>query len=713
MTNRRNRIPGVAPDAERNIAALVTQLDDRLRVLERRSGRAGVVEQDTAAKVGEFLNIEAPAAGLTIVLPQPVPALRNARVTLNFRNANPVRIVSILGEVNGFPFVINDVTGTFDAVCDGLDGWNVQTGVSPEGNPAAALDAHYLVGLANASLPNAAVADDTVTVAFSYTPGGTAEWTLQALTGAVETTVGTLATRFRGIRTNSTLQTPRTFLHFIDTNTVTWVPADDSANDEWEMRAHARAGNIRDNGSLEDPQAFLNFVNQTYITFTLVQDVPNQEIEVRAGFLGSFYNENSVGSIQTPFISYNDSTMLDAELTDNTGTSGYVDITFELKPQSAARVIGRARGAGVGIPTALTPNQTAAVLRWDSQDDLNVAGLTTDATIAEDTTSLRFSNGGATGIIRSIAAPSEEGQLVFPEMTTGGGDEFIYVHEDTSQTAANRIRCPGDRPFRGTSAGPPHALFYWPRSNRWAVIGPVGGHHAAIVEIDEHFDWNSGSSVIEGATPTFINFTSSNHSWAAAADPNVGPAANYQTINNVAAHRGILRIATAEETDDAFSLFLGRDTDGTLNTTDDLYDSDNIQRFACWVRIPTATSVKVIVGFVEDAANTDGGTEFIGFVADTAGSTSTTNWVMRCRAASTNTDTDTGVAFSTAWHKLEWFRYDEYVIFYVNRVFAGIISTNVPNGGGTIALRVQTLTAAERTLDVDRVIVEVLEQSMD
>lgn len=378
-----------------------------------------------------------------------------------------------------------------------------------------------------------------------------------------------------------------------------------------------------------------------------------------------------------------------------------------------ARIKGRARGASLGPPQDLTGTEAGSILRFGTTEDKNVAGLATSVVIGAGTTNLRFSNGGATGIIRSIAAPTEEGQIVFPEMTTGGGDEFVYVHEDTSQTAADRVQCPGNRPFRGNSGGPPHMLYYAGRSNRWTIIGPVGGHHAAIVDIDEHFDWAIFPSAIEGSVPTFINFTSSNHSWAAAADPNVGPAANYQSINNELSHRGILRITTAEDNGDAFALYLGRDVDGTLNVNDDLYDSDNIQHFACWLRIPTATSIRVIAGFCEAVNNIAGGTEFIGFEADTSGGISTTNWVLVCRTDSVSTNVDSGVAFGTAWHKLEWFRYDEYVIFYINRVFAGLISTNVPNGGGTIALRVQTRTTAERSLDVDRVIVEVLESSMD
>lgn len=136
MAKDRIVIPGIPTDAARVIIERMRAQDERLAILERRGGRPGVVTTDTAAKVGELLNIEAPTDGLTIVLPQSTQRLRNARVTLAFRNSNPVRIVCVLGTVNGDDFVLNDRPGTYDAICDGIGGWSVQVGVSEEGSGA-------------------------------------------------------------------------------------------------------------------------------------------------------------------------------------------------------------------------------------------------------------------------------------------------------------------------------------------------------------------------------------------------------------------------------------------------------------------------------------------------------------------------------------------------------------------------------------------------
>lgn len=172
---RRTRIPGVPSDAERNIESIVREFEGRLLKLERKSGRPGFVSANTAASAGEFLNVEAPAEGLTIIFPEATPALRNARVALAFRNTNPVKLVAIGGTVNREEFVVNTATGQFDAVCNGLDGWEVALGVSSSGS---AFDAQYVLGAAHGSLPNGAVATDSTEINVTVTPGTTATWAL-------------------------------------------------------------------------------------------------------------------------------------------------------------------------------------------------------------------------------------------------------------------------------------------------------------------------------------------------------------------------------------------------------------------------------------------------------------------------------------------------------------------------------------------------------
>jgi hypothetical protein len=130
-------IPGSDRDLARVIEEIRREHDQRLALLERKGGRAGVVISSTAANIGEFLNIAGSSSEtIDIVLPESTQARRNGRVTLAFRNSNPVRIVAINGTVNGETFVLNDRPGTYDAICDGLGGWAVQVGVSEAGSGA-------------------------------------------------------------------------------------------------------------------------------------------------------------------------------------------------------------------------------------------------------------------------------------------------------------------------------------------------------------------------------------------------------------------------------------------------------------------------------------------------------------------------------------------------------------------------------------------------
>lgn len=175
MSNRRTRLPSLDSDAEFTITDELGGVNDRLRQLERKGGRAGIVRADTAAKAGEFLNIEGPSAGLTVILPQPTAALRDSRVTLCFRNKNPVRIVCLRGLVNREAFVINGAIGTFEAICDGLDGWSVETGVSSGGSPE---NAEYILGVAHTSLPNGRVATDSTEIDADLTVPNIASWAL-------------------------------------------------------------------------------------------------------------------------------------------------------------------------------------------------------------------------------------------------------------------------------------------------------------------------------------------------------------------------------------------------------------------------------------------------------------------------------------------------------------------------------------------------------
>jgi hypothetical protein len=170
MAKDRLVIPGIPSDAARAIIERLRAAEERLALLERKGGRPGVVTSDTAAKVGELLNIEGPSGStLTVILPESTPALRNGRVTLAFRNNNPVRVVAVQGTVNGAAFVLNDRPGTYDAVADGLGGWAVQVGVSDAGSGAGGGGGSVETDLAGLSVLGRAASTDGAMAAITAT----------------------------------------------------------------------------------------------------------------------------------------------------------------------------------------------------------------------------------------------------------------------------------------------------------------------------------------------------------------------------------------------------------------------------------------------------------------------------------------------------------------------------------------------------------------
>lgn len=356
MAPRRTRIPGISQDAERNINQTTGDLEDRVRKLERKPGRAGRVISDTAAKAGEFLNVEAPPAGLTVIFPEPVPSLLNARITLSFRNTNPVRLVCIRGEVNRETFVVNTAIGTFEAICDGLDGWSVETGLTSTGS---SVDAEYLVGAAHGSLPSARVATDSTEVDVDLTVANVASWALRtasvvfgklqnltglSVLGRAANSAGVMAaiTAAAGdhyLRSN----TAGTALEFgnpastsiINTAGTFQVAAFSGAISRAQNALTTQFSGIRDNGSLETARGFLNFLSTASDTVvSLTQDAGNDEIEFRVSTLGSFYALNGVGAIQTKFISFDSGSDTVAALVDNTGGSGYINVSYSVNKTS-------------------------------------------------------------------------------------------------------------------------------------------------------------------------------------------------------------------------------------------------------------------------------------------------------------------------------------------------------------------------------------------
>jgi hypothetical protein len=129
-------IPGVPIEAELSIAEQLARLVARLDALERVPTAPEVQTRTFAAKEGQFLTVEAPTSGLVALLPKARPQNRGKRITFNFRNANPVRLLAVDGLVNNQPTVVSTSPGTFDAISDGATGWYVTQLATATGSEA-------------------------------------------------------------------------------------------------------------------------------------------------------------------------------------------------------------------------------------------------------------------------------------------------------------------------------------------------------------------------------------------------------------------------------------------------------------------------------------------------------------------------------------------------------------------------------------------------
>jgi hypothetical protein len=262
----RKRIPGLTPESERAVNALLQELDERILRLETKPGRPGVLTTNTVAREGEFLTFEAPATGLQCVLPTPTAANRNARVTLSFKNANPVRLTCLKGTINRANFVINSAPGTIECICDGDTGWSVDTGLSSSGS---ATDAAYLVSVAHGSLPNARVATDSTEIDADTTVPSVISWALRTASVTLAKLQDLTGLSVLGRAANSTgvmaAITASTIRHVVRLN-------NDGDQLEWGYPVRVTVGGEADLGDFY----LLNFVQGTNADWTLTDEGSGQ-----------------------------------------------------------------------------------------------------------------------------------------------------------------------------------------------------------------------------------------------------------------------------------------------------------------------------------------------------------------------------------------------------------------------------------------------------
>jgi hypothetical protein len=176
-------------------------------------------------------------------------------------------------------------------------------------------------------------------------------------------------------------------------------------------------------------------------------------------------------------------------------------------------------------------------------------------------------------------------------------------------------------------------------------------------------------------------------------------------IPGEANHPGIWKVSCAPITNSILSVCRGVDSSSVLVNPYIVTDVSN----AMFVVRPLSTNnERLLVGFAQDpigatATVLNGGTS--GFYAfyDPAVSA---NWLLRTRNASTNTDTDTGVALAgSRWYAMRFRRSGSNYSLAIGALGAlstGVVNTtNLPTGGLSATVSVQSTSAASRVMHFD------------
>jgi hypothetical protein len=429
--------------------------------------------RDFTLVTGNFQRCSAPPAGISARLPAATGENLSDPIIIHLENMmGDLTIYAAPGQtVNGEATATFNVDGVVILWSNGADSWSGVAQVPAESPAGEALDAQYVLGAAHLSLPNGAVGNNTTSVNVTITPGGFATWDLNALTGAVQTTAGQVATRFAGIRTNSTLQTPRTRLHFINTNSVTWTPADDAGADEWQMRATVSLSNDYTWTGDHYFTGELGLVTEQTVAGSGPHDVTLPDGVTRLTFTGTAVTVNSVSG--------------------GTDTGRIVEVYFS--GAGPHRVMNATAGGSGNESRIFLPNEEnldlthrgSFVLQANGTAGWRTFGHSGDFVTNPNTITLTGSTGNlgtvdistlSCGGNLTISAPAGDFQIegftakpagFFFFFTSSNSDVMAtFFEEDTTATAANRIRSANGTDQKVQA---PQGVFYY-ANTRWRCI---------------------------------------------------------------------------------------------------------------------------------------------------------------------------------------------------------------------------------------------------
>ena len=339
--------------------------------------------------------------------------------------------------------------------------------------------------------------------------------------------------------------------------------------------------------------------------------------------------------------------------------------TRRVTAQSVANLV-----RSIDTDIALTGDISPAQLTGD-QNDWNPTNLSTASTIRVDTDRVIQLTGLAGGA---------DGRLIVLRNVSSTFSDLLLRDQHSGSSAANRFALPYD--FLRITTHAAVLLQYDATDSLWRVISAVPNMrwtgHFAEDEFLNHtgsetgeigsLGWTSGAGTISGATA------------------------------GEAQHAGIVNLSSS-----ATINTVGRLTLGTASASGVLLPQ-NLIHMATIVR-PTVADADANYrwGLMQDASvSATSGTSGCYFTYD-QGNNGNSNWWFRSRNASTNTNTDTGVALTANnWYLLEIVREGAGAMCgYINGVRVARHTTNNPTPAQNVGYIAQTDAAAAKTIDID------------
>jgi hypothetical protein len=540
----------------------------------------------------------------------------------------------------------------------------------------------------------------------------------------IEVTIATSAAPGHTIRDDGVDETQRAALNFVSTTSVIAVATDDAVNNETEITLE-RAALTGDVTAAQNSNA--TTIANDAVTYAKLQNGAGFSVVGKAT-TGAGDNADIVAAADTVLRRSGTGDVAFGSLVTNNYAND--SVTFAKMENGAGfSVVGKATtGAGDNANIVAAADQ---VLRRSGSGDLGFGTLVTNNIGDDQVTNAKLANMAANTIKANATAGSADpadlavgtnavvgrvaGNIVAAQLVTGQiADDQVTngkldvmggntVKLNPSSSSANPVDLAFvERAVLGRSSG---NLANLGQTDIAKILGLPDNNAGGHVLLWEDMNCNQsipGGNLTVAAGPVHAFFTSTGNGlpWFVQAFGGTGATSR---ANNTVGRNGIFNLDTGAAASNQLVLYMARDLTGSVAVTEGVINFSDVVVADFYVLIDTITNVSVVVGLAQDISATSLGTDGVVF---TFAPTDNASWMCRSRAASTNaTPVDSAVdAAADVWYKLTIWRVSSSLVnYYIDNVFVGSISTNIPTGAVCPGVSVTTTTAALRRVQVSRV----------